>query len=302
MSGMIGEAAALLTAACWAFNSVVFTMAGRRVGAATVNNMRLWAALPALLLLNQLLFGTPIPLGLEPSRLFYLGLSGVVGFVVGDGMLFESFLLIGPRLAMLISLLVPVFSALLAWLVLGETLRPVEIFSIAVTIAGVAWVVAERRDSSAGSASAAKRKRVLGIWLAVGGAAGQALGLLLSSKGLAGGFSAVSATLIRVGVAGLVLALLAALQGRLGSHLLKMRDRAALLEIVAGALTGPVLGVTLSLVAIARAPIGVASTLMSLTPVLLLPVSRFLFAERISRRALIGTAIALLGVALLFLV
>ncbi|MCX6558551.1 MAG: EamA family transporter [Candidatus Aminicenantes bacterium] len=81
-----------------------------------------------------------------------------------------------------------------------------------------------------------------------------------------------------------------------------LKDKKALLEITAGALTGPVLGVTLSLVAIAHTHIGVASTLMSLTPVFLLPVSHFLFKERITVRAVIGTMIALLGVVMLFLV
>ena len=80
-----------------------------------------------------------------------------------------------------------------------------------------------------------------------------------------------------------------------------MKDRKALLEIGAGALTGPVLGVTLSLVAIAHTHIGVASTLMSLTPVILLPVSYFLFKEKITSRAIVGTLVALLGVVLLFL-
>jgi drug/metabolite transporter (DMT)-like permease len=296
-----GEIAALLTSACWAFNSVVFTQAGKRVGAVTVNNMRLWAAFPALLLLHQLLFGAPFPFAIEPSRFFHLGLSGLIGFVIGDGMLFESFLLIGPRLAMLLALLVPVFSALLAWIFLGETLRLPEIFSILLTIGGVAWVVAEETAPVAEPASGPPRKHRLGIWLAAGGAAGQAVGLLFSRMGLAGGYSAISATLVRVGVAGLALALLSLGQGELRAQLVKMRDRTAMLQIAAGALTGPVLGVTLSLVAIAHAHIGVASTLMSLTPVLLLPVSHFLFKERITSRAVLGTLVALIGVILLFL-
>ena len=309
MLSVYGEIAALLTAVCWSFNSVVFTRAGKRVGSVTVNVMRLWAALPALILLHGLLFGTPLPLDIGRQRFFYLGISGFVGFVLGDTMLFESFLLIGPRLAMLLALLVPVFSTLLAWMWLGETLRLPEIFSILVTIAGVAWVVAERTapDGAAPSsgtfraASLRPRKYRQGIWLAVGGAAGQAVGLLFSRLGLAGGYSAISATLVRVGCAGLVLAAVGLARGNLRAHLAKMKDRKALLEITAGSLTGPVLGVILSLEAIAHAHIGVASTLMSLTPVLLLPVSHILFKEKITSRAIVGTLIALLGVVLLFL-
>jgi drug/metabolite transporter (DMT)-like permease len=298
---MIGETAALLTAACWAFNSLVFTQAGKRVGAVTVNNMRLWLALPALLLLNWLLRGTPLPLAIEPARFLNLGISGVIGFVIGDTLLFESFLMIGPRLAMLLSLLVPVFGAILAWAFLGEALTGGEAGCILLTIGGVAWVVTEAAAPAEENVPLGERRFRLGVWLAIGGAAGQAVGLLFSRWGLAGGYPAITATLVRVGVAAIVLALLAIGRGRLGDQVTRMRDRAALLQIGAGALTGPVLGVTLSLVAIAHAHIGVASTLMSLTPVLLLPASRFIFKEKISARAILGTLVALLGVVLLFL-
>jgi len=118
---------------------------------------------------------------------------------------------------------------------------------------------------------------------------------------LAGGYSAISATLVRVGAAALVLAIASLFQGKLLAQLAKMKDRKAFLEITAGSLTGPVLGVVLSLEAIAHTQIGVASTLMSLTPVFLLPVSHFFFKEKITSRAIVGTMIALLGVVLLFL-
>jgi len=302
MTSVYGEIAAVLTAVCWSFNSVVFTLAGKRVGAVTVNALRLWIAIPALLLLHWALFGSPFPFEIELSRFVFLGISGIIGFVVGDAMLFESFLLIGPRLAMLLALLVPVFSTLLAWLWLGETLRALEIFSMLVTIGGVAWVVAERPVPGSGPVRATQRNSRLGIWLAVGGAAGQAVGLLFSRLGLSGGYSAISATSVRVGVAGMAMALISLFHGKLRVRLAGWQDRKALLEISAGALTGPVLGVTLSLVAIAHTHIGVASTLMSLTPVLLLPVSHFLFKERITSRSIVGTLVALLGVVMLFLI
>jgi len=302
MTGMLGEVAALLTAFCWSFNSVVFTLAGRRVGSATVNAMRLWIAVPALLLVHWLLYAAPFPFAIEPARLLHLGVSGVIGFVVGDAMLFESFLLIGPRLAMLLALLVPVFGAALAWAFLGETLQTLEIAAILLIIGGIAWVVAEGGGEDGAPAAPPARRYGQGIWLAIGGAAGQAIGLLFSRMGLAGGYSAVSATLVRVSVAAVILALAGFLRGTLRRRLAVMKDRKALLEITAGSLTGPVLGVILSLVAIAHAHIGVASALMSLTPVLLLPVSHFLFKEEVTARAIGGTLVALLGVVLLFLV
>ncbi len=302
MTSVIGEIAALLTAFCWSFNSVVFTLAGRRVGSVTVNAMRLWIAVPALLLVHELLYAAPFPFAIEPARLLYLGVSGVIGFVVGDAMLFESFLLIGPRLAMLLALLVPVFGAALAWAFLGETLQTLEIAAILLIIGGIAWVVAEGGGEDGAPTAPPVRRYGQGIWLAVGGAAGQAIGLLFSRMGLAGGYSAISATLVRVSVAAVILALAGFLRGTLRRRLAVMKDRKALLEITAGSLTGPVLGVILSLEAIAHAHIGVASALMSLTPVLLLPVSHFLFREKVTPRAILGTMISLIGVILLFLI
>jgi drug/metabolite transporter (DMT)-like permease len=71
--------------------------------------------------------------------------------------------------------------------------------------------------------------------------------------------------------------------------------------LICGALTGPFLGVWLSLIAIQHTSIGVASTLMALPPVFLLPISRLVFAEQIGWRTILGTMVAISGVAMLFL-
>ena len=68
-----------------------------------------------------------------------------------------------------------------------------------------------------------------------------------------------------------------------------------------GAFIGPVLAVTLSLLAIQYAEIGVASTLMALTPVIILPISYFVFKEKVGWQAILGTVLAIIGVAVLFL-
>jgi drug/metabolite transporter (DMT)-like permease len=291
-----GEIAALLTAVCWSFNSVMFSLAGKRVGSIIVNKFRLWIAFIALLILHFALFRTFFPFSAAPKEIFYLGLSGVIGFVIGDSLLFEAFLLIGPRLSMLLMLLAPIFSTLLAWVVLGETLLSWEIIAIIITVSGIGWTVSENQPNVLHQA----KHRGLGILLGIGGAVGQASGLLLSKMGLAGGISAISANHIRVTAATLVITAISLLGGKIRSDFLQVKDIKAVLQIGSGALTGPVLGVILSLVAIRYTHIGVASTLMSLSPILLIPVGYFLFKERITFRTVIGTLIALTGAVLLF--
>jgi drug/metabolite transporter (DMT)-like permease len=297
-----GEIAALLTAVCWSFNSVVFTIAGKQIGSITVNHMRIWLAFFVMCAIHAAIYGPLFPFDIEPQRFFYLAVSGVIGLVIGDGLLFESFILIGPRLSMLLMLLTPVFSAFLAWVALGEILIPVKIIAILVTMGGIAWVVLERTTPSQPDNKSKKRtwRYTLGILLGLGGALGQAVGLLLSRMGLEGGYSAISANHVRITAAAVVMAVLAGVRGKIPFYFHKVKNKKMLLLLTSGTISGPVLGVSLSLEAIAYTQIGVASTLMSISPVLLIPVSHVMFKEKITFRAIIGTIIALVGASLLF--
>jgi drug/metabolite transporter (DMT)-like permease len=165
------------------------------------------------------------------------------------------------------------------------------------TLAGIAWVVAER---SPGAAPGKPPRWWRGVAFGLAGALGQAVGLLFSRFGLAGGFSPVSANVIRLGAATLALVLVSLARREGAAHLRRLRDRRALGQIAVGAVTGPVIGVILSLYAIVHAPLGVAATLMSLSPVILLPADRWIFREPITLRAILGTLVALAGASALF--
>ena len=66
-------------------------------------------------------------------------------------------------------------------------------------------------------------------------------------------------------------------------------------------LFGPVLGVSLSLMAVQYTSAGIASTLMALTPVLILIPYAFIYKQRITPREVLGVMVSMLGVALFFL-
>jgi drug/metabolite transporter (DMT)-like permease len=296
----VGEIAALGTSLFWSLTSIQFTLAGRLVGSQAVNRIRLLLAVLFLSLTHWSLYGEVWPLGAEPFRWGWLGLSGVVGLIIGDTCLFQSFILIGPRRAMLLMTLAPVISTLVAWGGLGEVLLPAELGAILVTVGGIAWVVADRKPEE-GPAEAPTRHYLSGVLLAVGGALGQALGLVLAKQGLADDYPSLSATLIRMLVATAVMWSLALVQKQIKVTGRVLKERRTMFFIAGGALTGPTLGVWLSMVAIQYAPVGIASTLMALPPVILIPLERWLFDERVSPRAVVGTAIALAGAAALFL-
>ncbi len=303
MNDFTGELAALGTAICFSFGSVMFTFAGRAIGSPLVNRARLLVAMLGVVLLHWLLMGEPLPLDAGVTPWFWLGVSGFVGLAAGDAFLFQAFVLIGPRLSMLLMALAPVMGAVLAWIFLGETLQMQEIAGITLTIAGIAWVVSENRGKPKLSHDGidSGRTYLLGVLCGLGGAAGQAGGLVLSKIGLANDFPALSGNLIRLTVALILIWLFAIVRGEVISSFrtLRAHPRAVLL-LTGGAIMGPISGVWLSLIAVQRASIGVASTLMALTPIFLIPISRIVFKERVSSTAILGTMLAFSGTVLLF--
>jgi len=300
MSPTLGALAALATALVWAFSSIAFTFATLRAGAMAVNRVRLLMAVGWLVVAHGLL-QVPLPRDAAGDRWLWLGASGLVGLVLGDGCLFQAFVWIGPRLAMLLLSTAPALASLGAWWFLGEALSAGQLGGILVTIGGVAWVVLARENGTGHRGP--DRRYVLGILCGLGGAAGQAGGLILAKQGAMCGFPALSVTLMRMLAATAALWLYTALRGQIRETLRRFAaDRSAWGYTLAGSFLGPFLGVTLSIVAIQHSPVGIASTLMALPPVFLLPLCALLFKERVGWQAVLGTGVAMAGVAVLCLV
>lgn len=296
MSSFIGQIAALGTALCWSFGSMFFTISSHRLGYNVVNRVRLVVALALLILAHLVSTGTIVPMDASGYHWFWFGLSGIIGFALGDMLLFKAFVMLGARLSMLLMALVPVFGTTIAWLFLGESLDITEILAISTVILGIVWVISEKRGNGRN-----RDHYAVGILCGIGGAMGQTFGLILSKKGLANGYSALSGNIIRVFVATCILWLITLARGRVTGTIKQLQDRRGSIALMAGAFCGPFLGVWLSLVAVQNTYIGIASTLMALPPIFLIPLSRWFFGERISIGAIIGTIVAVAGVALIFI-
>jgi drug/metabolite transporter (DMT)-like permease len=298
----MGELAALGTAFCWAFSSIFFTSSSKEAGAIPVNRIRLVFAVLLLLVFHTLITGHPLPLDAELFRWIWLGLSGIVGLVLGDTLLFQAYYLIGNRLGTLIMSGVPVISSLAAWLLLGEKLNLLSIGGIALCTGGIMLVVMERTPVNGnGSTHHEKRQYILGVLCAIGGAIGQAGGLVLAKKGLADNFPSISGVVIRMVTAMLFIWVITLFMGQIKETIRKgLNNSKLIMRIASGTVVGPFLGVWLSQIAVQRSYVGIASTLMALTPIVILPISKFYYKEKISYRAVIGTVIALVGVAIIF--
>ena len=307
----LGQAAALATSMLWTATSLLFTAASKRIGPTIVNAARIFLAIGLLGLTHLLLTGAWLPQAVTGQVLF-LALSGLIGLTIGDQALLIAFVDIGPRLAMLLMTTSPLFAALFGWVALGEALGAIALMGIALTIGGVAWVVLERPQ---GAIVPHGPHRTRGVLLGLVAAACQAGGLLLSKQGMGHGWlpeeqhlDPQAATFIRMVFAGVgVLPVLVwhAVRERkrraIGlAHSRVGSPRAGLIFTALGTIAGPYLGVWMSLVACDRAPVGIAQTLCSLTPVFILPFAVLIHKERLGPRAVIGAAIAVGGSVLLF--
>ena len=301
MQQYLGEIAALLTAACWTVTAMAFESAGKRVGALSLNLIRLVIGLGFLVIYNAIFNDGFLPIA-TGYQWFWLALSGVVGFVLGDLFLFRAFILIGARISMLIMALVPPIAALIGWITLGEVLSGMEFLGMGITILGIVLVLSTKLDFKKGSFGKTLKAGplVLGSLLALGGAVGQAAGLVLSKKGMQD-MNAFEATQIRImaGVVGFTLVI--TLFKRWGHLLGALKDLKAMKFMTLGSFTGPFLGVSFSLLAVQHTDTGVAATLMALTPVFIIPPAILLNKERIKLIEIIGAVVSIGGVALFFL-
>jgi len=299
METRIGEIAALLTAVSWTFTALAFAFAAERIGSLALNILRLLVALVLFAVLGLVLHGAPIPLAAPASVWFWLGLSGLVGFVFGDLFLFQAYIDLGARLTQVVFASAPLMTALISRFALGETIGPIGLLGMFVVVCGIALVVAWKPGKT-DTPSRLHPHRLRGVVFALLGGLGQAGGLVLSKIG-APHFDPFAATQIRVivGLAGFLV--VAAVWGRFSEPWRAMKDRKALGILSVGAFFGPFLGVSMGLFAVQRTGAGAAATLMGLTPIMILVPAYFINKERIRLMEFLGAIVAVSGTALLFL-
>ncbi len=298
-----GELLGLATALLWAFAATFFGIAGRRSNPTLVNVLRLPSALLLLGGAYWMLHGTPWPTGLAARTHLWLGLSGLVGLVVGDTLLFHAIALVGPRRAMLMLAATPAFAALAAWGLLGETISPVGIAGMVVVAAGIVVATLGRDEGGGdfhGLPPAVLRR---GLIAALVCALCSGLGNAFAKQGMAFGASLdpLGATLVRMGWANLGIVLLAAGRRSALRDLPGLRSLAAAWPVAAGVVLGPFLGMWSAIAAIKLTETGVATVLMNSVPVTVLLPAWLFHRDPPSRAAVAGIVLVLAGGVVLML-
>ena len=307
----LGEIISLIVAVSWTVTAIFADKASHRLGSMATNVLRLAMASLFLAILLWFTIGRPYPLYADGRAWFWLGLSALVGYVFGDWCLFNSYLVIGARFGQLFMTLAPPMAAIAGWALLGETLTWKSILAMAVTLSGIAISILSKGEGHTMKLSLPLK----GVLLGLGAGAGQGVGLVLSKIGMQHYGAAVPAdapalmgtmlpfasTMIRALIGSLGFLTLMALHKELPRLKAAARDRKGLTYAVILTLFGPVFGVSLSLMAVQYTDAGIASTLMALTPVLIILPYAILFKQRIRFKEIIGVTVSMIGVAMFFL-
>jgi len=301
---LLGQIAAIMTSSLWTINSLLFASAGKKIGSISVNAYRIIMAVIFLSVTHILLFGSILP-SASNGQWFWIGLSGIVGLGIGDFGLFAAFVIIGPRRSVLIMSLSPVFAAIIAFLLLNETLSQFAILGMIITLIGIVIVILEKEEKTY-EERLSKKVKTWGIFLAFIGAMGQGIGVVFAKKGMLfesnSTVNPLSATLIRMILAALFIWISVILAGKLPELKKAIKNRKGIKYTTAGAFIGPFLGVTFSMIAVTFTEIGIAQTLMSLMPVMIIPILWIIYKQKTSIRGIGGACIAIVGVAILFLI
>lgn len=301
-----GELIALITTLCWSLGIFPFTEAAKRIGSAPLNQYRLllaWIIISIILFFwNDLnfveLFTEP-----QPYHFIFLGLSGIIGFSIGDYCSFNSFKLLGPKLASLYTTFAPGAALLIGYIALNESVNLIGIFGILITVSGVIWLTLSKKDSNAATQVGYTRDK-RGIIYGIIGALCQGTGLVLSKYGMdyyEVKLQTMHAVWIRLLFAFSAAFIVSLMAGKLkaNSKPIFTNEKNNLPFLFFGTILGPVMGVTLSLFAIQKLEVAVAQTIFALLPLFVLPISLIIYKERITSQSVFACLLALVGVLLL---
>lgn len=291
--GFLGESACLTAAFFWAVAVVVFREPISVWGARTTNLVKCLVA-TALLAVTLPFFGGLSAFAAVPARdLILIAVSGVIGLAVGDTALFAAVGRLGAHRTLVLQTSAPIFAGLLAAAV-GERLSSAQLAGGAVVLIGIIIVVGPGSPASDRRTQAAAG----GITLALLGAFGQGAGVVLAKEGLAT-IGAVPATLLRlaIGTAGLLVA--GAVTGHNRRLAAALADRPVMRRVVPATLLGTYLALMLMMFGVAHAPATIAAVLLATSPIFSLVIEAVVDRRRPTALAVVGTLIAVVGVAIL---
>ncbi len=306
----LGEAISLAVAVSWTVTALFAEVGSKRLGSLQMNVIRMILSLVMLGATLWWFTGSPYPLYADGKTWLWLSMSGFVGYLLGDYCLFNSYIWIGSRFGQLFMTLAPPTAALFGWMLLGETLAWNALLGMLVTLTGIGISVLNKGESQ----KLSLKLPLKGVLYGIAAGVGQGIGLVLSKVGMNFYEGAIPAgeelvtdlvpfasTFIREVTGAIGFICVMGFQRQFHTLATSMRDRKGMNAALWATITGPFIGVSLSLMAVQYTEAGIASTLMALTPVLIIWPAHLFFGQQVTFKEVIGACISVIGVSLFFI-
>ena len=301
----LGELISIGVAFSWTATALLSEFGSKRLGNLTLNVLRMALAIIFAMVMFWVVLGSPLPAGITVEACGWMLLSGLVGYVIGDYCLFQCYIIIGSRYGQLFMTLAPLAAALMAWITLGQEMNGMSILAMIVTLAGISISVLGRGEHH----KVSLKLPLNGVLFAIAAALCQGIGLVLSKIGMdhydttatPAWVIPFSANFLRC-IAGIIgFGILLYFREGLSPLREALHDRKGMAVATATTIFGPFVGVGFSLMAVQYTEAGIASTLMALTPIIIILPSYWLFQQKITWKAVVGAFISVIGVSLFFL-
>ena len=306
----LGEAISLAVAVSWTVTALFAEVGSKRLGSLQMNVIRMILSLVMLGATLWWFTGSPYPLYADGKTWLWLSMSGFVGYLLGDYCLFNSYIWIGSRFGQLFMTLAPPTAALFGWILLGETLAWNALLGMLVTLTGIGISVLNKGESQ----KLSLKLPLKGVLFGIGAGVGQGIGLVLSKVGMNFYEGAIPAgeelvtdlvpfasTFIRAVTGAIGFLCVMGFQRQFHTLATSMRDLKGMNAALWATITGPFIGVSLSLMAVQYTEAGIASTLMALTPVLIIWPAHLFFGQQVTFKEVVGACISVIGVSLFFI-
>ena len=312
----LGEIISLGVAFSWTIAAMSCEVASKRLGVVVTNVWRMGLALALSVVMMWWFTGEAFPVHAGLESWGWLLLSGVVGYFFGDWCLFNSYITIGSRYGQLFMTLAPMFTAISAWVMMGQVMSLNSLIAMVVTMSGIAISVLSKGD---GKRKVSLQLPLKGVLFGIGAGLGQGLGYVLSLVGQAHykadvqaavsadvwhgmeDYMSFSANLIRCIAGRVCYGIWLILKGDGKRWASSVHNRKGMLALVIAVFSGPFLGVSFSLMAGLYTDAGIASTLMATSPIMILLPAHYFFHEKITLKGVVGAVISVVGVSLCFL-
>lgn len=296
---MIGNAAALMAALCWAVGGLIAVTPVNRLGPTGFNRIRMPLA---FIMLSVIAFFTGGWTNVDFSYIWYIFFSSIIGIFLGDSALFYTMNKMGPRRTSILFATSAPMTAIISFIVFGEKLSFPQIAGCSIVLFGVFLAIVFGTTANQHHKwEQVKGSALLGVLTGLISALCQASSAIIIKPVMALGADPISISALRVGISSVFVIIYSWIRrNRLNSSVYSKPTIGLVAWIACCGFIGMGLGMTFLLFGLSKGEAGIIITLAATTPVMMLPLIWFKTGERPALGSWFGATLTVVGSGILF--